>query len=306
MQDLLLKAAAVSAVALASFSSFPSIAQQQPAQPQQEPQVQQPTTAAPAGTQSQPGTPSAASAATAADLKSVTGELVEKLDTKSAKQGDSVVVKTSEDLKVSGGADIPKGSKLVGHVTNVEARGEGEGKENSQIAIKFDKAELKGGQIVAIESVIQAVSPAPSSGMDNSVPNAPSALGTSPASPNMPGGATSSPSMNGSTTTNSGSVNQNSNRPGGDSTATSQAGQTDQAPNGGMPAPGTIVARNGNVAIRTTSIPGVLLANALNGMPFSNASGLLLGARRDIHLDEGTRMVVAVAGNPQTGGGLSR
>jgi len=41
-------------------------------------------------------------------------------------------------------------------------------------------------------------------------------------------------------------------------------------------------------------------------MPFSNASGLLLGARRDIHLDEGTRMVVAVAGNPQTGGGLSR
>ena len=305
MQDLLLKAAAVSAVALASFSSFPSIAQQQPAQQQQDQQVQQPASASPSGGQSQPGTPSAASAATAPDLRSVSGELVDKLDTKSAKQGDSVVVKTSEDLKVSGGADIPKGSKLVGHVTNVQARGEG--KENSQIAIQFDKAELKGGQTVAIESVIQAVSPAPGSGMDNSVPNAPSASGTSPASPNMPGGGTStSPSMNGSTTTNGGSVNQNGNRPGGDSTATAQAGQTDQATNGAMPAPGTIVARNGNVAIRTTSIPGVLLANALNGMPFSNASGLLLGARRDIHLDEGTRMVVAVAGNPQAGGGLTR
>jgi hypothetical protein len=305
MQDLLLKAAAVSAVALASFSSFPSIAQQQPAQQQQDQQVQQPASASPAGAQSQPGAPRAA---TAVDLKSVSGELVDKLDTKSAKQGDSVVVKTSEDLKVSGGADIPKGSKLVGHVTNVQARGEGEGKENSQIAIQFDKAELKGGQTVAIESIIQSVSPAAGSGMDNNVPNAPSALGTSPASPNMPGGAAStSPSMNGSTTTKGGSVNQNNNRPGGDSTATAQAGPTDQATNGGLPAPGTIVARNGNVAIRTTAIPGVLLANALNGMPFSNASGLLLGARRDIHLDEGTRMVVAVAGNPQGGGsGMSR
>lgn len=70
-----------------------------------------------------------------------------------------------------------------------------------------------------------------------------------------------------------------------------------------MPAPGSIVARNGNVAIRTTSIPGVLLANDINGLPFSNASGLLLGARRDIHLDEGTRMVVAVIAAPQQGAG---
>ncbi len=179
-----MKAAAVSAVALASFSSFPSIAQQQPAQPQQEPQVQQPSPAAPPAGQSQPGAPSAASAATAADLKPVSGELVDKLDTKSAKQGDSVVVKTSEDLKVSGGTDIPKGSKLMGHVTNVQARGEG--KENSQIAIQFDKAELKGGQTVAIESIIQSVSPAAGSGVDNSVPNAPTALGASPASPSTP------------------------------------------------------------------------------------------------------------------------
>jgi hypothetical protein len=304
MQDLLLKAAAVSAVALASFSSFPSIAQQQPTQPQQEPQVQQHSPAPPAG-QSQPGAPSAASA-TAADLKSVSGELVDKLDTKSAKQGDSVVVKTSEDLQVSGGADIPKGSKLMGHVTNVQARGDG--KENSQIAIQFDKAELKGGQTVAIESIIQSVSPAASSGADNGVPNAPSALGTSPASPSTPNGATSSSGTNGSSPMNgsSSSANQGSDRPGAESNGTAQSEQTAPSMNSGMPAPGTIVARNGNVAIRTTAIPGVLLANALNGQPFANASGLLVGAQRDIHLDEGTRMVVAVAGTPQGPGGMSR
>ena len=142
------------------------------------------------------------------------------------------------------------------------------GRKNSQIAIQFDKAELKGGQTVAIESIIQSVSPAAGSGVDNSVPNAPSALGASPASPRHPAEqASSSPSMNGSTPTNemSGSANQSSNRPGGESNGTAQPGQTASSMNGGMPAPGTIVARNGNVAIRTTAIPGVLLANALNG-----------------------------------------
>ena len=74
-----------------------------------------------------------------------------------------------------------------------------------------------------------------------------------------------------------------------------------------MPAPGSILARNGNVAIRATSIPGVLLANDINGLPFTNASGMLLGARRDIHLDGGTQMVVAVAAAPSgAGAGMSR
>ncbi len=292
-----MKAATVIAVALATFSSFPSPSQQQPAQQQQDSQIQQtPSSAAPQA-QSQQGAPSAGPGTMAAELKPVKGELVSKLDSKSAKQGDSVVVKTKEDLKFAGGTDIPKGSKLVGHVTNAQSRGDG--KENSQIAIQFDKAELKGGQIVAIESVLQSVSPADATGMRDSVPSAP---GASSASPGIPSGAgSSSPGMNGSNS----SVNNN--RPGLASNTTAQPGQTDQSTNSGMPAPGTIVARNGNVAIRTTSIPGVLLANDINGLPFSNASGLLVGARRDIQLDGGTQMVVAVAAAPQAaGGGMSR
>ena len=71
----------------------------------------------------------------------------------------------------------------------------------------------------------------------------------------------------------------------------------------GAPAPGSIVARSGNIAIRMTAIPGVLLANNMNGQPFSNASGLLLGAKSDIKLEGGTQVVVAVASVP--GGGTS-
>lgn len=292
MDDVYMKAATVVAVALAAFSSFPSPAQQQPQQPMQQAQ--------PAAPQGQQNAGNVEPSAAAAQLKPVTGELVNKLDSESAKQGDSIVVKTREDLKFAGGAEIPKGSKLVGHITNVQARADG--KENSQIAIQFDRAELKDGQNMAIESVIRSVSPAAGagSGMDNSVPGAYSA------NPGAAGGASpSEPGMSGS---NSG-VNPEmaNNRPGLASNSTAQPGVTDQTTNSGMPAPGSIVARNGNVAIRTTAIPGVLLANDINGLPFTNASGMLLGARRDIHLDGGTQMVVAIAAAPQgAGGGMSR
>jgi hypothetical protein len=64
-----------------------------------------------------------------------------------------------------------------------------------------------------------------------------------------------------------------------------------------------VVARTGNIAIATTSIPGVLLANNAPGQQdprMAQASSILLGAKQDIQLDGGTQMVVGVAG---AGGG---
>jgi hypothetical protein len=61
---------------------------------------------------------------------------------------------------------------------------------------------------------------------------------------------------------------------------------------------GTVVAKNGNVAIRTTAIPGVLLAANLNGQPFSNASGALLSSQQNVHLDGGTVLTLAIATAP--------
>jgi hypothetical protein len=300
MDDLYMKAATVVAVALAAFSSFPSPAQQEQ-QPTQ--QVQ------PAPAQNQANAGNVQPSPAAAQLTPVKGELQDKLDSKSAKQGDSVVVKTKEDLKFPGGADIPKGSKLIGHVTNVQARADG--KENSQIAIQFDRAELKGGQNMAIESVIRSVSPAQETPSDNTVPGA---YGSSPGVQGTPGQGTEAgmaPSASGTSGSNGGTNPNTTNHPGLASNTTAQPGVADETASTGtrtgMPAPGSIVARNGNVAIRTTSIPGVLLANDINGLPFTNASGMLLGARRDIHLDGGTQMVVAVAAAPAgAGAGMTR
>jgi hypothetical protein len=296
--DLLMKAATLVAVAFATVSSFPSPAQQDPQQQQTTTPAQQnpPASAAPtepgAAGQPQSQAPSQVQPVQPApelQLQPVKGALVSNLDSKSAKQGDSVVLRIEETVKTANGTEIPEGSKLLGHITNVEPRSDSQ--ENSQIAIQFDHAQLKSGQDLPIQSVIQSVAPATggATGNDAGMPSS-SAPGASAS-----GSATGS-STNPSTGDNATNPSSASHRP-----------ATDQNANSGAPAPGTVVARTGNVAIRVTAIPGVLLANSITGQPFVNASGLLLGARRDIHLDGGTHIVVAVVEAPHPpGGGMAR
>ena len=80
---------------------------------------------------------------------------------------------------------------------------------------------------------------------------------------------------------------------------TGASGNPGVAPAGnGGPAAGTVVARNGNIAISTTSIPGVLVANNAPGQQdprMAQASSILLGAKKDIQLDGGTQMVLGLS-----------
>jgi hypothetical protein len=58
------------------------------------------------------------------------------------------------------------------------------------------------------------------------------------------------------------------------------------------------VGQSGAIAIRTTSIPGVLVANNAPGQQdprMADVSSILLGARGDIDLDGGTVIVVGIA-----------
>jgi hypothetical protein len=284
MEDLLIKVATVIAVAIATFSSFPGTAQRDKGTM---------TQTAPMTQSSPQNSEDATSNPAAAVLKPVSGELVRKLDARSAKQGDSVILKTDQSSIIPEGTEIPKGSRLVGHVTHVQARRDG--KENSQIAILFDRAELKSGQTLPIESVIQSVAPSrPYETTGTSFPESSGAIAASPAAPaiNTPASANQN--------------TMNNNRPGLASNMTVQTGAIDQNTHGDEPAPGSIVARSGNVAIRSTAIPGVLLANDVKGLPFTNASGMLLGARRDVRLEGGTHFVLAIAMAPQGPSGASR
>jgi hypothetical protein len=196
---------------------------------------------------------------------------VSKLDSKTAKTGDSVVVQTKAPVKTADGTEIPKGSKLVGHVLGAKASEAG---ENSQVAIQFDHFELKGGQNLPVHSQIQSIAPAGGAASTSG----------SRAMSGPPAGGSSNPSTNAGSTASG-------------APQSTGAGSGAAAENT-APAAGTVVARSGNIAIATTSVPGVLLANNAPGQQdprMAQASSILLGAKQDIQLEGGTQMVLGVA-----------
>jgi hypothetical protein len=265
---------------LFALASFPLWAQQPSSANQQDsPAAQQ----SPSSTSPPPpnSSSSASPAAPTAQMSPVNGELIQKLDSKTAKNGDNVVVQTKTSVKTPDGTEIPKGSKLVGHVIAVQPSQPG---QNSQMALQFDRVELKGGKTVPVHSQIQSISPA------NGVASASgsSAIGGAATNGSQAAGS-SNPSTSGAGN-GSASASGGAQGPGGSPGAASVS-------NGGPP-PGTLVAQTGQIAIRTTSIPGVLVANNAPGEQdprMADASSILLGARRDIELDGGTLIVVGVA-----------
>ena len=78
------------------------------------------------------------------------------LDSKKAKVGDPVVCKMALGLRSRNGLNIPAGSKVMGHVTQAEAKSKGG--SDSSLGIAFDKIEANGQQI-PIKGVLQAVGP---------------------------------------------------------------------------------------------------------------------------------------------------
>jgi hypothetical protein len=258
---------------LFALATFPLLAQQPPpaSQPNRPAAQQNPAGAEPTS----PNSTAASPEVPAIEMSAVNGELVSKLDSKTAKTGDSVVVQTKSSVKTADGTEIPKGSKLMGHVMGVHPSGAG---DNAQVALQFDHVELKGGQSVPVHSEIQSITPAE---------GAASTSGSAPVS-GPPTSGSSNPSASGANGTSRASgAPQGS----GNDSAVAPAG------NAG-PAAGTVVAKTGNIAIRTTSVPGVLLANNAPGQQdprMAQVSSILLGAKQDIQLDGGTQMVLGVA-----------
>jgi len=265
------------ALATLSFSALPLIAQEggTTVQPVSPPAVQVPTTATPAAT-----TTTTTGNSPAVEMKTVKAELVGKLDSKSAKPGDTVVVKTKEPVETANGTEIPKGSKVIGHVVLVKAHSKEQ--QNSELAVKFDQAQLKGGRSVPIHSMIQSVAP-PESEMASNSPDMMSGAAPMAGSPSS-GGAMggSRPSTGAPATSTPGSSPP--------AMATADAGTPNQA-SGNTVAAGRVVAGSGPNAIRTTSIPNVYLASNANGP----VSGTLFSAKSNVRLDGGTQIVLDVA-----------
>ena len=276
-----MKSGTALAASLLALASFPLLAQQpapatSPANPPDSPAAQQnPPSTAPAPQNSPAATQATA---VAVEFRPVTAQLVSKLDSKTAKTGDNVVIQTTSSVKTADGTEIPKGSKLMGHVIAAQPSASG---ANSQVALLFDHVEMKGGQSLAVHSQIQSITPS----------GGPEPAGAATAS----GEAMSAPQAGSSPNTSATGANG---APRASAEPQGANGNPPAATGTGLPAAGTVVATNGNIAIRTTAIPGVLLANNAPGQQdprMAQASSILLGAKKDIQLDGGTQLVVGVS-----------
>jgi hypothetical protein len=103
-----------------------------------------------------------------ANGSTINAELLTALDARKSKPGDRVVAKTTEDVKQDGKVVLRKGSRLIGHVTQAQAKGEGSAE--SSLGIVFEQADLRHGQEVPIRVLIQALAAAQtasSAGLNN-------------------------------------------------------------------------------------------------------------------------------------------
>lgn len=241
------------------------------------------------------------------EMTSVTGELEGKLDSKTAKPGERVVVKTTEKVQTADGTMISKGSHLIGHVTEVQPFSKEHGA--AQLGIAFDRAELKNGQSVEIYTLLRGVSPAASVNAVNSMDNddmmsAPMGGGGSMGAGSAMGGGRGGGGVLGGT---GGALNRAGGLAGGtvDRAGNTTGGLDSQEPaaigsktdagaveTAGHGDPGLDTGAHAAAAARAvprpTRVPGLMLAGS------SSASGLLLASRKNIELDSGTQMQLGI------------
>jgi hypothetical protein len=205
--------------------------------------------------------------------------LTKPLDARHSKPGDQVMAKTSENVKSEGQVVLPKGSKIVGHVT--EAKAFSKGQSESAVGIAFDYAVLKDGREVPLAASIQAIaSPeasSPADPGDNSMMEAGSS-GTRAAVGNPAGGVLAGSGRavgtSGGTLVNTGSA-VGSVRSGTLQGASSVSGS---------------LSSNSHGAI---GLKGISLDSAANS---SGRGSLISSPSQNVHLDAGTQMILEVGG----------
>lgn len=235
-------------------------------------------------------------------------ELTRPVDVKKNKVGDQVMARTTEDVKSGGQVVIPRGSKLIGHVTEAKAKAKGE--SESSLGIVFDRAILKkGGQEVPVHAVIQALASSQTQAaaamddMDTMASGSGMAMGQMQAGRPMGGPAMSSGGGGGGLV---GGVGSTVNSTAGVATNTagsvggvagSTTGGAASSVNSGLGATGRAAGLN-SAGQLTSASSGVVGLQGLNLRPAASHStqgSLVTSAERNVRLESGTQMLLRVA-----------
>jgi hypothetical protein len=268
------------------------------------------------GSATAPGGQASASAAQAA---SVSAELSKKLDAKDAKVGDEVVAKTTSEARFADGTKLPKGSKLVGHVTDVQAKSHDN--HDSHLAFSFDHAVLKDGRELPIQVMTRSIAApaqlAASAGTDDmmgagggaggggpragggGVGPANSAGGTVRGATGLAAGASSATagSLNNATS----GIDGTANGMGSTAGSTANLGPNGTAlnnaagVNGALSGPDMPVGNLSAVTFNTVSATVAASPGGVTGSAGVTTATILTGHGKNVSLDSGSQMSLAVA-----------
>ena len=219
----------------------------------------------------------------------VQAELTKPVDVRKNKPGDEVVAKTTQDVKSDGHVVIPKGSKIVGRVTQAQARAKGQ--EESQLGMAFDHAVLKDGTQMPVAFTIQAIGRSESEAAAATAAETDSMMGGASA-----GGMTSAGGgagmqgrggLGGVTSTAGGVVNNTGSVAGG---AVNTAGSAGAGVTGG--ATGGVTGNLGATSQGVVGLPGMTLSSADSSM--AGVGSVISSKESNVRLDSGTRMILGV------------
>jgi hypothetical protein len=194
------------------------------------------------------------------------------IDAKKVKVGDQVEAKVTQDLKADGEVIIPKDTKVLGRVTQAQARTK-EQKE-SQVGITFDHALKKNGDDLPLSMSIQAVIATPAENADN----------------NGAGGGAGRPYSS-----SAGGMSQGSSGGRGSGATTNAVSAAPPPPAGGEEPTDTPAGANARSAITgdTQGVVGIPNLNLSTAADTSRGSVLSSG-KNNVKLESGTLMLLRV------------
>jgi len=222
--------------------------------------------------------------------------LATSLDAKRSKLGDEVEARAAQDVKQDGKVVLKKGTRLVGHVTQAQARAKGQ--TQSQLGIMFDHAVLKNGQEVPFNASIQALAAAQSAtaastGSDDIMASGGAmggAQGTARSGGGLVGGVASSAGATAGATTGA-VMNTASSVPSAAGGSLNTAARSTGAV-GGLTSSGRLASNSSGVF----GLEGLSIDSAASS---ATQGSMIVSGTKTVHLDSGTQLLLRTSGQPQ-------
>jgi hypothetical protein len=250
------------------------------------------------GTSASASTQAGQNSATLSSGTTMNASLSQPVDAKKNKTGDQVTARTTQDVKSDGKVIIPKGSKLVGRVTDCKARGKDE--KESALGLVFDKAILKHGEEIPLNVTIQALAAAQSAasasaGADDFAAGA--GAGAAGGARAAGGGALGGVRSTAGAAT--GAVTNTAANVGG--AANGAVGSTVRAAGGANGAVGGLNAA-GQLTSSSQGVFGLDGLNLNSSMVNNTQGSLITSSSKNVHLDGGTQLLLRSQGQASAQG----